>query len=189
MRGPGQAAHRRTGQALGRPGRSRHAARPHARYRSVRFEFVLVIKLERWILLLFLEKAVTDDEGFDLRSHETTKRVTYATDDWFAADIETGIDQDWAPGKLLKACKQCMIPRVCAAVDGLDPRRIIDVSNSRDGGARHIQFVDPKQRLLVLSHCPTAFFANVGHQEHVRRIAVKIEPIRNVLPQNRWGER
>jgi len=74
--------------------------------RSVQFKFVLVVQLERWILLVFFEKAVADHEGFDLRSHKTPKRAVDVADDRFAANVKTGVDQNGTSGEFLKATEQ-----------------------------------------------------------------------------------
>ena len=71
--------------------------------RSIELKCVLVIELKRWILLFFLKKAVADHKRFDVGAHEATKCVSDCADDRFAADIETGIDQDRTPGELLES--------------------------------------------------------------------------------------
>src|SRR5207244_7628539 len=94
---------------------------------SIEFEFVLVVKLERGILLLFLEHAVANDQSLYFAPHEATERVLGRADDGLASHVETGIDQHRAASALLERFEQRMKPRVGLTVDCLDARRIVDV--------------------------------------------------------------
>src|SRR5262245_49686209 len=77
-----------------------------------------------------------------------------------------------------------MIEGIVEAIDGLDTRRIIDMRHSRDLGTQDLEFLDSEERLLLLGHLLTALLDDVGDEEHVRAVAIHLEPIRDLLTQH-----
>ena len=69
----------------------------------VQIESTLVVQFETGILLLLLQDTITDNQRFNLRPHETTKGVAGCTNDRFATNVETGVDDHRASGQVAKA--------------------------------------------------------------------------------------
>ena len=85
-----------------------------------------------------------------------------------------------------------MEARMRVAMHGLDARRVIDVRDCRNIGARHVELVDAEQRFLVGAHRPAPLGANARDEQHVRRVHVELEPVGEILAQDRrreWTER
>ena len=71
---------------------------------------------------------------------------------------------------------QRVVARVRLGVHGLDARRVVDVGDRRDVGARHVELVDAEQALLlVASSAMRRARAHRRHQQHVRAVAVELE--------------
>lgn len=98
--------------------------------------------LESGILVFFSEEAIADRQGFNLGSHEAAEGVFRCADDRFAADIEAGIDDHRAAGRMFEGFNQIVIARVGVLMGCLDPRRIVHVGHRRNVGAWHIEFRD-----------------------------------------------
>lgn len=81
-----------------------------------------------------------------------------------------------------------MVRGICFAVNGLDASRVVDIRDCRDLGARHVELGDTKQSLLSRRHLPLPVLGPVGHQEHVRAVLVKLEPLRNVFHAGGWQD-
>ena len=75
---------------------------------SIEFERVLVVELQRRVLLLLLQHAVADDEGFDIAAHEAAEGVFRGAHDGLAAHVEAGVNQHRAAGALLECAEQLM---------------------------------------------------------------------------------
>src|SRR6266478_2918916 len=128
----------------------------------VQIESTLVVQFETGILLFLLQDTIADNQRFNLRPHETTKSVAGCTNDRFAANVETGIDDHRASGQVAKAADQGVITRVGLPADGLNPRRIIDVGDSGNFRARNVQSVDPEQMLLLVGHRKASILTHAG---------------------------
>ncbi len=81
------------------------------------------------------------------------------------------------------------VQRVGVAPDGLDARRMIHVRHRGYGRARHVQLVDAPEPLFLGRHLAAPVLPDVGHQQHVRRVAVEVEPLVHVLAEHARRER
>src|SRR3954454_22166081 len=79
-----------------------------SRWRSVRIEGVTIVESKVGILQLLLQQAVSDDEHFDLGTHQTAERVFGRAGNGFAAHIETGVHQHGTAGPFLECAQQRM---------------------------------------------------------------------------------
>src|SRR6476660_9438797 len=84
---------------------------------------------------------------------------------------------------------QIVIEPVGLAMDSLNPRGIVDVRHGRNVRSRNAEFLGTKEALLFLRHRSPAAFHHGRDQEHVRTVAVELEPVRYILPQYGWRER
>ena len=75
-----------------------------------------------------------------------------------------------------------MIARVRLFVNCLDPRRHVDMSNSRDFRADGVESIDPKKLFVFVRHRVTSILKDVGNDEHVRAVAIDLEPLGHVFP-------
>ena len=82
-----------------------------------------------------------------------------------------------AAGARLEGGEQRVITRVCLFVNCLDTRRHVDMSNSRDFRADGIEFFDPKKLFVFVRHRVTPVLKDIGNDEHVRAVAIDLEPI------------
>src|SRR5262245_13851961 len=124
--------------------------------RLIQIELVLVILGERRVLHGFVEHAIADSEHLHLRAHEAPKCIFGRAHDGLAADVEARIDQHGTARAPLEGGKQSMVPRIGFGVHGLDPGRIVDVSNGRDLGADDVELVDAEEMFLLGAHAPAA---------------------------------
>jgi len=62
------------------------------------------------------------------------------------------------------------------------------VGNCRNVRARHGQLLDSEQRVFRRRHLPAPPLHNVGDHQHMDGVAVDLEPVRNVLAQDRRRE-
>ena len=80
-----------------------------------------------------------------------------------------------------------MEPRIGAHVDGLNPRRVVDMGDGRDARSRKVELVNPEQLLLV--GLGAQLLAHLGDQRHVWTLAIEVEVVGGALGQHRRGER
>src|SRR5262245_50108417 len=156
--------------------------------RSVGRERVLVVKLELGILLLFAQKAVTGRQYLDLSPHEASERVLGGGDDWFAPDVEAGVDDDRTPRARLESRQQRVISRVSVGMDGLNTRRVVHVRHGGDRRVRNVELVDPEEGMLGRRHLTPMLLGHVSHEQHVRTVVIEVEPLVDVLTEDRGGE-
>ncbi len=71
---------------------------------------------------------------------------------------------------------------------GLHARRIVDMGDGRNVGARDVELVDAEQRLFLAVIARRRSALHVGDQQHVGRVAVELEPVGDVLAQHRRRE-
>ena len=71
---------------------------------------------------------------------------------------------------------------------GLHARGVVDVGHRRDGRARHVELVDAEEALFLLGHGDAVLVGDVGDEQHVRALAVEVEPLRRVLGEHRGRE-
>ena len=102
--------------------------------------------------------------------------------------VEAGVDQDRTAGQPLEGGDQRVVARVRLPVHGLDARRVVDMGDRRDVGARHIQLVDTEERLFGFAHLPPMGVLDLGDQQHVGAVAVDLKPVRDILAQHRGRE-
>src|SRR5688572_25904568 len=155
---------------------------------SVELELVLVVLLERRVLRFLAQEAVADRQRLDLGAHEAAERVLGRTDDRLAAHVEARVDDHRASGLLLEAGDEVVVARVGLLVHGLHARRIVDVRDRRDRGARHVQLLDAEELLLLLGHCDAVLPGYVGDKQHVRALGVELEPLRRIIGKHRRRE-
>src|SRR5205085_11998685 len=124
-----------------------------------------------------------------LCAHEAGEGVFGCADDWLAAHIETCVDNHRAIGQALERGDQIIIERIIHAADGLHARRIINVRDGGNRGARDVELRDAEQLLFRVSHRNAMTLLHGRDQEHVRRVAIHLEVIRDALAQDRRRER
>ena len=90
-----------------------------------------VIRQQTLILLAFPHYTIAHREEVEIRAHEASERILGRRHDGLAPNIEARIHQDGAPGLRLEFLEQSMIFGVGVFMNGLNPSRIIHVS---DGG-------------------------------------------------------
>jgi hypothetical protein len=147
-------------------------------------EGVLVVPLEGRILVLLAEEAVADDQHVDLGTHEAAEGVFGGADDRLAPDVEAGVHDHGTAGLRLEGADQRVIARIGVGMDGLDARRIIDMGDGWDVGARDVQLFDAEQGLFRLGHGPAPFPDDVGDHQHIGAVFVDLEPVRDILAQH-----
>src|SRR5215831_15714559 len=86
---------------------------------SVRFECVLVVGLQIWVLLCFVQNAITGNEHFDFGAHKAAECVLWRANDGLAPHIETGVNEHGAAGQLLEMRQQRVISGIRIIVDSL----------------------------------------------------------------------
>src|ERR1051326_6779022 len=74
-------------------------------------------------------------------------------------------------------------------MNGLNARRHVDMGDCGYFRANGIQSIDPEKRLVVLRYPVAPVLADFGNDEHIRAVAIEIEPLRNVFAQHRRSER
>ena len=72
-------------------------------------------------------------------------------------------------------------------MNGLDSGRIVDVRYCGNFRALHFELFDAEQSLFVGGHYASAVLYHLGHKQHIRALAIKFEPIGNILLANRRG--
>ena len=77
-----------------------------------------------------------------------------------------------------------MIARVCFVMDGLNPCGIIDMRYSRNIRARHIQFLDTKQRLFFLAHGQPPLLDYICDHQHIGAVFIQFKPVPDILAQH-----
>ena len=102
------------------------------------------------LLLVFLQDAILQNQNIDRGAHETAVRVFGGAYDRLAAYVERRIDQQAATRFGFERLNQPVIARIGLLVHGLNARRIVDVSGSRNIRFRHVQKIDSPQQLLLL---------------------------------------
>src|SRR5262249_35248594 len=105
-------------------------------------ERIFVTAFETGVLVLLAEEAVAHSQCLDLGSHEAAERVFRGAHDRLAADVEAGVDNYRTTGALLKGRDQRVVPGISLPVNGLDARRVVDVSHRGNVRARNIQLGD-----------------------------------------------
>ena len=71
-------------------------------------------------------------------------------------------------------------------MDRLDPGGIVDMGDRRNVGTRHVELVDTEKLRLGLAHLAASRVLYPCHQQHVGRFRIKLEPVGDVLAQDRW---
>src|SRR5262249_12209237 len=103
--------------------------------------------------------------------------------------VEARIYDDGAARPRHEAFKEGVVERVGLTMHGLNSRRVVDVRDGRNPRSRHVELLDPEQTLLLGRHRDAVLFRDRRDQEHIRRISVKVEPLRDVLAQDARCER
>ena len=111
---------------------------------------------------------IAENQNVHFGSHEAVKRLFRSADYRFVF-IKRGVQDHRHPGYTLERLDQPIITRVGCADDGLQPPGTI---NMRDG------------RYLV-----TFFVADLEYFRHKRHVIILLEPLGDVLAQNRGSER
>src|SRR5215469_14980311 len=154
----------------------------------IQFKCRAIIALERGVLFRFLQHTIANDQNVQLVAHEAAKGIFRRADDRLAAHVEAGIDQHRATRELFELRQQPMEHRIGAGIDGLYSRGIVDVSNGRDLRTGHVEFFNAKQLLFFHSHRAPSVLSDIGDDQHIGTVAIKLEPIRGVLTQHRRRE-
>jgi len=149
---------------------------------SIGLEHAPVVDAKRSVLVFLARDAIADNQEVDVGSHKAAERVFRGADDRLASDIEAGVHQSRAAGARLEGGEQRVITRVCLFVNCLDTRRHVDMSNSRDFRADGVESVDPKKLFVFVRHRVTPILKDVGNDEHVRAVAIDLEPLGHVFP-------
>src|ERR1019366_9559600 len=168
--------------------RSQEGQLEQAQSALVGLELLAIAPPQRRILQLLPQQAVADRERVDLRAHETAERILRLAHDRLTAHVEARVHEHRASGHGFESRQQRVEPRVGFPVHGLDTRRVIDVRRGRNVRTRNVQLVDAEQRLLLGGHCPAPALDHPRRDEHVRAVAVQLEPVGNILPQHRRRE-
>src|SRR5262249_24258111 len=71
--------------------------------RSVQFDRIVGLYLERGILIFLAQHAVPDHQHVDFSAHKAAERVFRGADNRLAADVEAGVHQDRTSGQLGEA--------------------------------------------------------------------------------------
>src|SRR5208282_4380572 len=109
----------------------------------VQHEFLfpgIVLRSRR--LIRFAQQEVFSRQVIHPGSHEASIGVCRRTHNRLTAHVEGGIHEHTAPGELSETLEQRMEERIGIAVDSLDTRRVVHVSNRRNGRSWHVEFVD-----------------------------------------------
>src|SRR2546425_12570581 len=91
----------------------------------------VAILLQRRLVALFQDMG-TDDQIVHVRAHATAVSVLGRADDWLAADIERGVDDDRDSSAPFELTDQVVVERVLSPGDALDPRRVVHMGHRRD---------------------------------------------------------
>src|ERR1700754_725879 len=78
---------------------------------------------------------------------------------------------------------------VRVGMNGLYPRRIIDMSYGRDFRSRDIEALDAEQLVVARIGRAAALVQHVSDNLHIRAVSVEIEPVGHVLAQHSRSER
>src|SRR5262249_29660781 len=111
---------------------------------SVSFKRALVILFQCRILVFLSKEAIAHRQRFDGRAHEAAEGIFGRADDRLSAHVEAGVDQHRASSPLFEESEKPVIARVGLAMDGLNARGVVDVSDRGNLGPRHVQLVDPE---------------------------------------------
>ena len=126
-----------------------------------------------------------DHEGIHLGAEEAEKGVFRCTDDWFAPDVEGGVDQDGASGSGIPAFQEFAEQRLCILAYGLDSSGVIDVGHGRDRGSDGFQesktFPVGRKGFAVLG-------GHRGDEQHVRGGDVEFEVFGEMFLEDGWGK-
>ena len=85
----------------------------------------------RWILRL-QDKAIFENQDIHFRRPETTQGIFRRADNRLTADVKARIHQNRTTGLLLKLRQQTMQPRVSNLINGLQPRRVVNMCDGRN---------------------------------------------------------
>src|SRR5215467_439753 len=154
----------------------------------IKLECRFIVLFQRRILVLLAQIAITNCKTIQFRTHEAPERIFRRADNGLSTDIEAGIDQDRVSRLAFEGCQQGVIARVGAGMHGLDACRIIDVRDSRNIGARHIELLNAEELLLLRGHLAAPGRHHVGYQKHVGAVTVELEPVLHALPDDRRRE-
>jgi hypothetical protein len=103
--------------------------------------FVDLVLFGLW-LVCFEQHLFFQHEDVHIGRHKASVSVLGRTDNGFAADVETGVDDDGTAGFIFETLQEAIEPAVPPGVDGLDPCRVIDVGDAGDNAAFDFQFFD-----------------------------------------------
>src|SRR6266478_1421920 len=93
-------------------------------------------------LTRLIEQEVFQYQVVDPGAHEANVRLLGCAYDRLTAHVERSIYQYRAPGQCLEAANQLMKARIVLPMHRLNPRRVIDVRDSRNRRTRDVQLVD-----------------------------------------------
>src|SRR5246500_4691761 len=156
---------------------------------SIRLELLLIIPPQGRVLLILDEIAAAGRQYVDLRAHEAAEGILGRAYDRLATHVEAGVDQDGASGQSVKASDEIVVKWIGFAMHRLHAGGIIDVRNRRDAGTRHVELVDPEQPLLLARHFAAMALVDRSDHEHVGTVHIDVEPLRDVLAQDRRRKR
>src|ERR1700733_6239360 len=122
----------------------------------VQIEGRFVILLQTWILLLLAQEAIADGESFNFGTHEAVESVFGRADDGLASYVKTGIYDNRTTGALFESRDQRVVAGIGVAMDGLHASGIVDMGDSRDIGARDVEFFNAEKFSLLFGHSSTA---------------------------------
>src|SRR5688572_31894298 len=90
-------------------------------------------------LLVLTENAMFEDEDVHVGGDKATVGVLRRGDNWFSPYIEAGVDDERATCLPVEFADQAIKTAMTLFIDGLDPRRPVDMGDRRNRGARDIQ--------------------------------------------------
>src|SRR5579859_175535 len=161
---------------------------PASPWRSIEFECRFVVLAQVRVLILFPQKTVTYRQHLHFTTHETAEGILGGANEGLAADVEAGVYDNRAAGALVKPLQQSVIARVGFLVYSLNARGIIHMRHGWYFATRHIEPGDARELLLLRCDRLAPLLHNVSHQQHVRAVAIQLEPFGHVLPQHRRSE-
>src|SRR5215213_1091491 len=138
---------------------------------------------QRW-LRFFEQQMIAHHEGINVRKHKTAIGIIRRAHNRFAANVETGIDDDGAARTPVKLVHHRVEQSMTLSINSLNSRTVIHMRNRGDHAALNIQSIDPPQRFVVRRNRQAFILLNRGHELHVWTLAAQIEPFRNMLAKH-----
>ena len=97
---------------------------------SVKLKSTLVIKSNRWRLVLPVREAIAQDQVVHLRSHETLERVHGRANWRITPHAQSTVDHRLVASLRFETVCKAMVARICLVVNGLRTRRVIRMGSS-----------------------------------------------------------